>query len=150
VSDGIRKQLGDAVSVIALPTVLVRNVGRAAEAIIEIRDQLGSLVDLPREILEQMRAMQAVAERMHQTALELQATAQPMLETARGIEALAQPMLATGAGATKAAEEARDAVLRTNELIERTLKLAAPIERVQERGERIRSRWRRGDDDPSG
>ena len=131
-SDGIRKQLGEAASVITLPTALVRNVGRAAEAIIEIRDQLGSLVDLPREILEQMRAMQAVAERMHETALELQATAKPMLET--------------GASATRAAEEARDAVLRTNELIERTLKLAAPLERVQERGERMRSRWGRGGD----
>jgi hypothetical protein len=128
--DGIRKQLGDAASVITLPTVLVRNIGRATEAIIEIRDQLGSLVDLPREILEQMRAMQAVAERMHETALELQATAQPMLET--------------GASATRAAEEARDAVLRTNELIERTLRLAWPLERAQERGERMRSRWRRG------
>jgi hypothetical protein len=132
VSDGIRKQLEDAASVITLPTVLVRNIGRAAEAIIEIRDQLGSLVDLPREILEQMRAMPEVAERMYETALELQASAQPMLET--------------GAGATRAAEEARDAVLRTNELIERTLKLAAPLERVQERGERMRSRWRRRGD----
>jgi methyl-accepting chemotaxis protein len=134
--------------VIALPTVLVRNVGRATEAIIEIRDQLGSLVDLPREILEQLRAMQEVAERMHRTAEEIHEIAQPMLETAQGIQAVAQPMLDTGAAATKAAEEARDAVLRTNELIERTLKLAAPIEAVQERGERMRSRWRRRGESP--
>ena len=130
VPEGIRRQLSDAASVVTLPTMLVRNVGRATEAIIEIRDQLRTLVDLPREILDQMRAMQEIAERMQRTAEEIHAIAGPMLETGRA--------------ATQTAAEARDAVNRTNELIERTLRLAGPLERAQQRGERVRSRWRRG------
>jgi alpha-D-ribose 1-methylphosphonate 5-triphosphate synthase subunit PhnL len=66
----------------------------------------------------------------------------PMLEAAQGIHVLAEPMLETGTSATKAAEEARDAVLRTNELIERTLKLVAPGTGAGARRAHT-SRWRR-------
>jgi methyl-accepting chemotaxis protein len=138
--DEIRRQLSGAAQVITLPTMVTRNVVRASEAILEIRDQLRTLADLPREVLEQMRAMQEVAERMHETARELQAIAEPMLESARGIHAIAEPMLNTGQSATRAAEEARDAVLRTNELIERTLEVAWPLEEIARRGERLRER----------
>ena len=48
-ADGLGKQLTD---LVGLPASLTSNVNRAAEAIIDIRDQLGSLVDLPREILD--------------------------------------------------------------------------------------------------
>jgi methyl-accepting chemotaxis protein len=156
VSDGIRKQLSDAASIVTLPAALTRNVQRATEALIDIRDQLGSLVDLPGEILDQLRAMQELAEQMNQTAKELHAIAGPMLETAQGIHELAGPMLEaaegirelgkplldTGDRATAAAEQARDAVQRTNELIEETLKLAAPVARVTERAEGLRARLR--------
>jgi methyl-accepting chemotaxis protein len=148
--DGIRKQLTDAIT---LPAALTRNVSRATEAIVDIRDQLGSLVDLPREVLDQMRSMQQVAEEMNETAKQIQALAGPMLETARqiqalakpmletaqGIQAMAQPMVDTGVEATKIAGQARDAVERTNVLIERTLKLASPLERVQDAVSKRRS-----------
>jgi hypothetical protein len=51
-------------------------------------------------------------------------------------------MLETGRGATRAAEEARDVLRRSNELIEQTLELAAPIQRVTERGEQLAARLR--------
>ena len=49
-ADGIRKQLSDAASVVTLPAALTRNAARAAEAIIDIRDRMASLVDLPTPI----------------------------------------------------------------------------------------------------
>jgi hypothetical protein len=37
--DGLRKQLSDAASVVTLPAAMTRNVSRAADAIIDIREQ---------------------------------------------------------------------------------------------------------------
>jgi hypothetical protein len=138
--EAIGRRLDDAAQLVTLPTALTRNVVRATDAIIEIRDQLRTLVDLPREVLDQLRAMQEVAERMQRTAEEIHAIAEPMLETARGIHQIADPMLTTGQAATRAAEEARDAVTRTNELIERTLDLAWPLEAVSRRARGRRER----------
>jgi methyl-accepting chemotaxis protein len=143
-ADGLGKQLTD---LVGLPASLTQNVNRAAEAIIEIRDQLGSLVDLPREILEQLRVMQELAQEMHNTAEELHAVAVPMLETAQSINQLAKPMLETGRSATKAAEEAREAINRTNELAEQMLRIASPLATIQERGRGLRARLR-GDQPP--
>jgi len=146
-SDGIRKQLSQAASVVALPAALTRNVNRATEAIVDIRDQLATLVDLPREVLDQLRAMEALAEEMNRTAQELRAIAEPMLHTAQGIHDLAQPMLDTGRAATRAAEQARDSVERTNQLIEQSLELAAPIQGITARAASLRDRLR-GDRPP--
>jgi len=124
------------------PTAFTRNVNRAAEAIVDIRDQLATLVDLPREILDQMRTMQELAEEMNRTAQELRAIAEPMLHAAQGIHDLAQPMLDTGRAATQAAEQARASVERTNALIEQSLELAAPIQGITERAASLRERLR--------
>ncbi len=64
-ADGIRKQLSDAASVVMLPAALTRNVNRATDAVLDIRDQLATLADLPREILDQLRAMQELADQMN-------------------------------------------------------------------------------------
>ena len=44
----IRKQISDAASVVTVPAALTRNVGRATDAIIDIRDQLAAMAGLPR------------------------------------------------------------------------------------------------------
>jgi hypothetical protein len=84
--------------------------------------------------------------------LELHAVATPMLQTAQEIQAVAPAILETGRDATRAAEEARDALLATNELIERTLRLAGPLERAQQRiGSRLgRSKGGEPPDPPDG
>jgi methyl-accepting chemotaxis protein len=143
-AEGLGKQLTD---LVGLPASLTQNVNRAAEAIIDIRDQLGSLVDLPREILDQLRVMHELAEEMHNTAEELHAVAVPMLETAQSINELAKPMLETGRSATRAAEEARAAINRTNDLAEQMLELASPLATISRRAGGLRARLR-GEDPP--